>query len=222
MDKNPKRLEALNQNPIFTPRLRSHGWRSVFYDRVQEAGYRCAVLAPTELLRSATGYKKKTDKKDASDIYETLRGHELAGNRLGEIWVPSKQLRDDREVVRARFDVGQKVTRVKVQIHTLLKKFGIQKPEDLSNWTVAFREWLKWLMEKRGAGFGISMGTLLNQLKFLEREGYLLTREIDALAKEDRYRDQYAALLKISGVGPITAMTFLTEVGDVQRFSNRR
>jgi transposase len=74
----------------------------VLYDRVQEAGYQCAVLAPTELLRSATGYKKKTDKKDCSYIYETLRGHVLAGNRLHEIWVPSRQIRDDRELKETR------------------------------------------------------------------------------------------------------------------------
>ena len=30
----------------------------VLYDRMREAGYRCAVLAPTEMLRSKSGYKK--------------------------------------------------------------------------------------------------------------------------------------------------------------------
>ncbi len=85
----------------------------VLYDRIREAGYQCGVMAPTELLRSASGYKKKTDKKDCSYIYETMRGHVLAGNRLHGIWVPEKGLREDREVVRARFDVGQKLARAK-------------------------------------------------------------------------------------------------------------
>ena len=79
----------------------------VLYDRMREAGYRCAVLAPTEMLRSKSGYKKKTDRKDCSYIYEAIRAHVLAGNRLPEIWVPSEQLREDREMVRARFDVGR-------------------------------------------------------------------------------------------------------------------
>jgi len=194
----------------------------VLYDRIREAGYQCAVMAPTELLRSATGYKKKTDKKDCSYIYETLRGHVLAGNRLHDIWVPSKQIRDDREFVRARFDVGQKVTRVKVQIHTLLKKFGIQKPEELNNWTKGFRAWLEQVSETRGPGFQINMGTLMRQLEFLEKEQYKLWRSILSLSKQERYHDQCEELLKIPGVGLITAMTFLTEIGDVERFSNRR
>lgn len=194
----------------------------VLYDRIREAGYRCAVMAPTELLRSASGYKKKTDKKDCSYIYETMRGHLLAGNRLHGIWVPEKQLRQDREVVRARFDVGQKLARVKVQIHTLLKKFGVQKPEDLNNWTKAFRVWLEETGESMGPGFRIGLETLLRQLDFLEGEQAHLRRMILALSQTERYRDQSEELQKIVGVGLITTMTFLTEMGDMMRFSNRR
>lgn len=194
----------------------------VLYDRIRESGYHCAVMAPTELLRSATGYKKKTDKKDCSYIYEILRGHVLAGNQLHEIWIPDRQLREDREVVRARFDVGQKITRLKVQIHTLLKKFGLQSPVDLKNWTKAFRAWLVQMSGQMGEGFRVSMDTLLRQLAFLEEEKYRLSRSILELSKEQRYRDQSEELLKIPGVGLITAMTFLTEIGDVKRFANRR
>lgn len=192
------------------------------YDRIREAGYRSAVLAPTELLRSTSGYKKKNDRKDCSFIYETIRAHVLAGNRLPEVWVPSERLREDREIVRSRFDLGQKLARVKTQIHTLLKKFGVQKPDDLTNWTIPFRQWLLGLVEIRGAGFGIGMTTLLRQLAFLETEARQLRREIAILSKEERYHDQCERLLRIPGVGLITAMTFLTEIGDVMRFENRR
>ena len=192
------------------------------HDRVVETGYRCAVLAPSEMLRSATGYKKKTDKKDCTYIYETMRAHVLAGNRLPAVWVPNKQLREDREIVRARFDVGQKLARVKVQIHTLLKKQGIRKPEELNNWTKKFRAWLKLMYEHMGNGFRISLDSLLRQLEFLEQEHQRLRLDMLSLSREDRYRDQCVELLKIAGVGLVTAMTFLTEIGDVKRFDNRR
>jgi len=194
----------------------------LLYDRLCEAGFQCEVLAPTELLRSATGFKKKTDKKDASYIYETLRGHVLAGNRLNSIWVAGKQLRDDRELVRARFDLGQKITMVKVQIQTLLKKFGISKPEDTEAWRVSFRKWLYSLPETSGPGFKHCLETLLCQLSFFESEENRLRKEILKLSREDRYRAQCERLLKIPGVGLVTAMTFLTEIGDMRRFSNRR
>jgi hypothetical protein len=42
------------------------------------------------------------------------------------------------------------------------------------------------------------------------------------LAKTDRYRGPCAALRELRGVGLVTAMTYLTEMGDLTRFSNRR
>ncbi|MHA1939616.1 MAG: transposase [Candidatus Thorarchaeota archaeon] len=114
------------------------------------------------------------------------------------------------------------MTKVKVQIHTLLKKFGIQKPEELNNWTKVFRGWLTEVSEKMGLGFQTNMSSLMRQLEFLEKEQYKLRRAILALSAQERYRDQCEELLKIRGVGLITAMTFLTEIGDVERFSNRR
>jgi hypothetical protein len=52
------------------------------------------------MLRNTTGFKKKTDTKDANYIYETIRGHILAGNKLHDIWIPDKELRQDRELSR--------------------------------------------------------------------------------------------------------------------------
>jgi transposase len=192
------------------------------YDRIRSAGYRGVVLAPTELLRSANGYKTKTDRKDCSFIYEAVRAHVLAGNRLPEVWVPCQELREDREMVRCRFSIGEKLTKVKVQIHTLLKKFGIKKPDTFTNWTAPFQQWLERLAQDMGSGFGTNMRSLLRQLTFLKTEVCELDRDIKLLSREDRYRDQCEQLMRIPGVGLLTAMTFLTEIGDAMRFRNRR
>ena len=66
------------------------------------------------------------------------------------------------------------------------------------------------------------MMTLLRQLSFLKSEARQLDREISVLSAEPRYHDQCERLMRIPGVGLLTAMTFLTEIGDVLRFSNRR
>lgn len=192
------------------------------YDTLNEAGIKCAILAPTELLRSTTGFKKKTDKKDASYIYETIRGHVLAGNRLHDIWVPDRELREDRDVVRTRFDIAKKITGVKVQIQTLLKKYGVVKPEDTANWSSAFMVWLINVVNGKGEGFRLSLESLLRQLMFLENECKLIEKSVKKISRKERYRNQCDELLKIKGVGILTAMTFLTEIGDVTRFANRK
>lgn len=194
----------------------------VLYDRSIAQGYRCSVLAPTELLRSATGFKKKTDSKDASYIYETLRGHVLAGNRLSNIWIPDKDFREDRDLVRSWFDISSKITRVKVQIQTLIKKYGLKRPEDFESWTKIFMNWLEYEKEHKGKGFQVSLDSLLRQLDFLNSESKLIEKEVLELSQTNRYKKMCDALLEIKGVGLKTAMIFITEMGDMKRFANRR
>ena len=194
----------------------------VLYDRAINEGYRCSVLAPTELLRSATGFKKKTDKKDASYIYETLRGHVLAGNRLRNIWIPDKEFREDRDLVRTWFDISTKITRVKVQVQTLLKKYGLKRPEGIESWTKAFNDWIIHERSQRSKGFQVSLDSLLRQLDFLNSESKLIEKEVKDLSQMKRYKRMCDALLEIKGVGLKTAMTFIVEMGDMMRFQNRR
>jgi len=49
-----------------------------------------------------------------------------------------------------------------------------------------------------------------------------LDKHVRALSHANRYRAGVTALCELPGVGLITAMTYLTEMGDLSRFSNRR
>lgn len=194
----------------------------LLYDRIQQAGHRCEVLAPTEMLRNASGHKRKTDAKDARYIYETIRGHVMAGNRLCNIWVADQQLRDDREVVRLRYEVSQQIARTKIQIRTLLRKHGIACDEKLGSWTKRFRAWLKVVAEGQRAGFRFTMQDLLEHLERLESRRLRVDQQIVQMSQQLRYREEYLRLIQIPGVGMISAMSFLTELGDLNRFTNRK
>jgi transposase len=50
----------------------------------------------------------------------------------------------------------------------------------------------------------------------------LLDRAIAQLAASDRYATAFRKLKLLNGVGNLTAMVFLTEMGDLARFANRR
>jgi len=97
------------------------------YDELTEAGIECHVLAPTKIARSQRQASQKTDEKDAQQLLELLRAHVLAGNELPTVWIPDATTRDDREVVRTRLDVAEKITRVKSQIQSLLKRNHIRR-----------------------------------------------------------------------------------------------
>jgi transposase len=196
------------------------------YDDLREAGIRCEVLAPTRLERSAKDRKRKTDTADALRLLEVLRGHVLAGNKLPTVWVPDRQTRADREVVRARLDLAHKCGGIRTQIGSLLSRRDIWSPSGVGKtWTRSYRDWLVGLAEP---GSELDDGTregllhLLRELSFYEQEIERSDEEVSCLAKSDRYSESVAELCGLNGVGELTAMVFLTELGDLKRFRNRR
>lgn len=195
------------------------------YDELTAAGMTCFVLAPTKIVRSTQGKRQKTDEKDAKDLLELLRGHVLAGNRLPQVWIPDLQTRDDRELVRTRLDLADKRTAVKTQIKGLLKRHGLTRPAAVGKgWTRCFVAWLKGLLRQpeQGLGWCGAMRSLLRQVEFLDAELECLDQELENLVTAPRYAAPVAELLKLRGVGVLTALVFLTEVGDLNRFKNRR
>ena len=155
-----------------------------------------------------------------------MRGHVLAGNKLPSVWVPDKETRDDREVVRARLDVSEKISSVKVQVRTLLKRNGVEKPAWVDKgWGAAYRGWLKGLTESEGAmgaGARVALRSLLRQMEALEEEMGGLDEAIVKVSKKTRYAGPVRALTGQMGVGIVIAMVYLTEMGDLSRFGNRK
>ncbi len=136
---------------------------------------------------------------DAQKILDLVRDHVLAGASLPTVWVPGKETRDDREVVRQRITVADKRCKVKTQIPSLLKRFDLRKPQEVkSAWNNAFDSWLRQL----------AVGTL--------------DKAIPELAHEARYESAEREQTQEAGVGVLTSVAFLSELGDVTRFRNRR
>lgn len=192
------------------------------YDDCRDRGIECFILAPTKMRKSRKDRKHKTDEADAQLILETLRGHILAGNELPAIWIPDDQTRADRETVRARLDLSHKLTGVKTQVQTLLKSRRLNKPKEAGkSWTKPYRRWLRSLCMEDDPW--AALGSLLRQVDFLEKEIAILDKEILALSKGDRYTAAVQDMVEqIKGVALLTAMVYLTEMGDLRRFGNRR
>ena len=196
----------------------THGF--CLHDDCRDVGIECFILAPTKMRKSKKDRKTKNDSNDAQLIFETLRGHLMAGNELPSIWIPDDTTRADRETVRARLDLSKKLIGIKTQVQTLMKAHRLKKPDTVKNsWTKPHRRWLRSL----AADGWPSLATLLRQIEFMEQEIAILNKEIEVLSETERYREPACALVdEIVGVGLLTAMVFLTEMGDLRRFTNRR
>ena len=152
------------------------------YDELTASGIECHVLAPTLMERSVKHTKGKTDERDAEEVLQALRGWLLAGNPLPEVWIPDHQTRDDREVVRMRLEVADKLTRCKNQIRCLLKRNNVAAAP-MKPWTGDYDVWLNHQAKSvLSYGAAVALSSLPRQLAHLELGIALWHKAVDALA----------------------------------------
>jgi transposase len=197
----------------------------ILRDEAEALGIQCWVLAPTKMEKSVEQRGHKNDDRDADDVLEKLRGHVLAGNRLPTIWIPDRQMRDDRELIRTRVELMEKQSRLKTQIQMLVKRYGLEKPSGCgAGWTIRYRQWLEALTESEtlGGGARTALKSLLRQLSFIEDEVQRMEKPIQQLAEEPRHKPIIDELTREPGVGLMTAMVYRTEIGSAGRFGRGR
>ncbi len=194
------------------------------YDAITDAGLTCHVLAPHKMRSSSEDKKKKNDDRDALKVLEELRGHYLAGNELPDVWVPDPQTRCDRQLVRARLDVGSEISRTKAKTRMFLKANNLKVSYQTKHpWTVDYRRGLVKLQGETEASLSAVLRVHVKRLEELEAHQKFLDKAIRTLSQTDRYREPVKVLVnEIVGVQIFSAMVFLTELGDLTRFKNRR
>ena len=183
----------------------TYGWYWAA-DVLADAGAQLHLAHPLGVKGFA--YRRvKNDERDAADLADLLRM-----GRLPEGWIAPRATRELREAVRYRCKLVALRSGLKAQVHAVLAKQGVQVPvSDL---------------------FGVGGLKLLDGLQLdppyqarvlsLRRLVEAFDFEIDVIAKritaQLRRQPGYKAIQAINGVGPILAMVFLAEIGDVTRF----
>jgi len=157
----------------------------------------------------------KNDRFDAAVLADLTR----ADLRLPTCYLPDDEEFALREHLRARHDVVTLRTRVKNRIHSVLHRRGILVPLRGSLFTQAGRTYLESLeLDEAGRSITDRYLQLLDQLEEVIESS---TRQLRSLARRDRWAKSVALLQSIPGVGLITSLTILAELGDLNRFPRR-
>jgi len=129
-----------------------------------------------------------------------------------QAYIPPREIRDLRDVLRHRAFLVRLQTKVKNRIHSALWKLGIE--HELTD--LFGKQGLAWLqtVELR-APFRTLVDQDLRVLATLQQEIKTATRTIERLATED---PRVSLLLPIRGIGKYSALLILAEIGDVTRF----
>jgi len=154
----------------------------------------------------------KTDYGDAKMLAELSRV-----GLIPPVWLPPQNVRELRLLVRLRCDLVGTVRGVKTRLLGVLRQQRIVEPSGSGRWC---RKWLSWLGSKECAlseEARFVIGMLLEQLTSLRAQ---IGKVEDRLAEATKDDTIVAALLKLRGVGKVTAWTMRALIGRFDRFSS--
>jgi transposase len=185
--------------------------------RLKELGVNCNVIHAADVPTSNKEKIQKIDPVDSRKLARSLRSKEFES-----IHIPEPSLEADRALVRQRFRVMKDVTRTKARVRSLLFQFNISVPDRFTlgqtrNWSKIYINWLKELQIE----YESLKHTLDNYIRIgeLQRKELLtVNRQLRSLSQIDAYRGNYNLLISIPGIGFLTSMTFLVQIGDIRRF----
>jgi transposase len=184
--------------------------------KLESLGINCIVIHPADVPTSDKDRDQKRDPRDSRKIAKAIKNKEVL-----PIWVPPISLEEDRQLLRIREKLSRDNTRIKNRIKAFLQIHGIKYPEVFSqpgsHWSARFIKWLGDVQLNEPSGTE-ALKSLVRCLQFQRSELLTTSRQIRILSKRDRYTRKYIKLIKEPGIGMVTAMTLLTEIGDIHRF----
>lgn len=180
-------------------------------DEVEAAGCR-PQLVHARKAKLMLGSVNKTDRLDAQGLVRLQRT-----GTLPVVWIPPRDLRDARELPRARMVLVAQRTRLKNRIHATLSKYGIPLPEVSDLFGKRGRRELQGRLSELPPHTAFVVSRLLEQVEGLDREIAGLEQRMEELFEVD---DALRLLMTIPGVGFILATVIRTEIGDVGRFQS--
>lgn len=178
------------------------------------AGLECIVVNPADIPDTDKERRSKTDGVDARKLAK-----HLAAGLLHPIYVPSEKQQKQRSLIRFRKKLWGDLCRAKNRLKSELCFQGLSIPQAYDNpyWSHNFLHWIE-EQARNDEDLGVTLELMLEEAKLLRALLLKTERSLRELMGRDEYKKKSELLRSIPGVGPLTAMLFLLEVGDVRRF----
>lgn len=184
------------------------------YRLIRSFGHECTVVAPS-LIPRKPGDRVKTNRRDAVSLARLLRAGELTA-----VWVPDECHEAMRDLVRARAAAVETLRVHRQHVSAFMLKHGRIFPRK-RGWTMRY---LRWLQEQQfdHPAHQIALQEMVEAVRISKERVERLERVIEEFVPVWSLAPIVRALQTLRGVDLIVAVTFATEVGDVQRFESPR
>jgi len=179
---------------------------SNLYDLLEERKVPVVLANPlrTRVIASA---RIKTNKVDAR-----IPAHLLRADLVAECYIPPRELREIRALVRHRASIVRARATVKNRVHAIIDRYGL--------WCGCSdpfgRRGTEWL---RGLELGdLDRLMLDNHLSHIESLNQQIRRVDEEIRRRASLDEDVRLLLSMTGVGVYTALLIKSEIGDISRF----
>jgi transposase len=181
---------------------------------LNQLGIKNIVVNPADIPRMNKELVYQTDRSDSRSLARELRNKQLQG-----IYVFDPCNEEFRALFRYRLTVAKNIRQSCNRIKAFLAYRSIEVPAQLdnANWSNNFLLWLDQLSFDFIPAKNI-LTQLVNHYRYLHQERLLVEGQLRKYAKEKDDK-LYHVLCSVPGIGPITAVGFMTEIGDINRFS---
>ena len=186
------------------------GWRFVV-EEIRAVGGRAHLAEPAETsARRGNKKRAKSDRADARHLRELLMI-----DRLPESWIPPEHLLDLRARVRLRHTLADQRGEWQQRIQATLYHHGLAQRRQLM--TAEGRAWLAAVALPETAREQVTVAIAM--IDALDVQIAPLDKALRAYA---RRQPGCRALMAHYGIGALTAVVILAELGDCRRFSSSR
>ena len=179
------------------------------YRELTEYDVTCKILAPSTI--PTVKKDPKTDPRDAKGIAEAL-----ANGTCSFVNVPTPEDEEIKDYLMLRDDRKGELKRWKQRVLSYCLRHHLQY--EGKTWSKTHRKWLRTVqvtaMQRK------VLDEMLAAIDQAEASIAEMEKEIDRICHLDRYEENVNKLICLRGIKELTALSFLVEVGDFQRFPN--
>ena len=174
-------------------------------------GHECDVVAPS-LIPRRPGDRVKTNRRDAVSLARLHRSGELTA-----VWVPDETHEAVRDLVRAREAASNALKKTRQHLQAFLLRHG-RVYTGRTPWTQIHKRWLARLGFSHPAHH-IVLEEYMQAIEDAEVRLDRLTKQVATTVASWSMAPVVEAYQAMRGVALLTAVTFVTEIGDVRRFA---
>ena len=178
------------------------------YQSLIAMGVDCRVVAPPR------NEKIKTDRRDALRLARLLRAGELI-----EVWVPDQEQEAVRDLCRCRADFKASQQKLRQQLNAFTLRHGHHWPTNRKRWTQKHLEWVESLE------FSYEYQAEVRD-EYIAAVRMSSSRMMDLDQKLGRALQDWSwaplanSLIALRGFDQLSAITLLSELGDITRFES--